>query len=94
MLALCFRIMNITELYIRFQTRYDSLTKKLSVYFYGDKYRLQRMKLNIFIIVAVVIISAVYSFIQNDSYYIIMALIVSFFDFIAIGWKYFRSKQT
>jgi hypothetical protein len=83
----------VTELYIKIKLYIDSLTKPVSLYFWGDEYSLHRMYLNVFTAVFVVFVSFFYGFVYSNFYYFKLSLVLAFIDVIGIFWRYKWKKH-
>ena len=84
--------MNPTESYIKYKTRYDEMTKFLSLYFFGKKYANRRILLNIFLILSVLLVTWWYSESIGNYYYLKLFSIFAAIDIIGIIWLANKDK--
>ena len=79
--------MNMTELYIRLKSRYDSTTRFLSKYLYSAEYAKQRLILHLVFIVAAVLSAAVYGYLTGVYHFFKIGLLLGFLDMCSIIFK-------
>jgi len=80
--------MNGLELYINFKAKYDAATGWVSKYAYGKEFAKHRIAINLAVVIAAVIVAAIYGKLSGNYYYFKIGAILGVVDVAAIAYRW------